>query len=131
MITGMHAVMFSAQADAVRAFFRDVLDLRSVDAGGGWLVFALPPAELGIHPAEQNAGHELYLMCDDIEATAEQLRGKGVQIGPVNDEGFGLMARLRLPDGSDLGLYEPRHASPLQAYAAERAARVAGPSHDA
>ena len=112
MITGVHATVFTRDADAARAFFRDVLGLPSVDAGGGWLIFALPPAELAAHPAEREA-HELYLMCDDITATVEDLRGKGVEfLGDVSDEGFGLMTRLRVPGGGELGLYEPRHASP-------------------
>jgi len=91
-----------------------VLELESVDAGGGWLIFALPPAELAAHPADQAGRHELYLMCDDIEATVAMLEGKGVELArPVSDEGFGLMTAIRLPGGGELGLYEPRHASPL------------------
>jgi hypothetical protein len=84
-----------------------------VDAGGGWLIFALPPAELAAHPAEQGGRHELYLMCDDIVATVEQLKAKEVEIaGPVSDEGFGLVTAIRLPGGGELGLYEPRHPTP-------------------
>jgi catechol 2,3-dioxygenase-like lactoylglutathione lyase family enzyme len=114
MITGVHAILFSRDAEADRAFFRDVLDLPSVDAGGGWLIFALPPAELAAHPTDGQSRHELYLMCDDISATAEELRGKGVEFtGDIIDEGFGLMTALRLPGGSELSLYQPRHASPL------------------
>jgi predicted enzyme related to lactoylglutathione lyase len=114
VITGIHAIVFTEDADAVRAFFADVLELPSVDAGGGWLIFALPPAELAAHPAEGPSRHELYLMCDDINATVEELQRKGVQITrPVSDEGFGLETAVRLPDGSELGLYEPRHPSPL------------------
>jgi len=91
-----------------------VLDLPSVDAGGGWLIFALPPAELAVHPTDADARHELYLMCDDIHATIEQLRGKGVKLSKdVSDEGFGLLTTLTLPGGSELALYEPRHPSPL------------------
>ncbi len=114
MINGVHAIIFSENAEGVRAFFGDVLGLPSVDAGGGWLIFALPPAELAAHPAEGEGRHELYLMCDDIRATTEELRAKGVEITrEISDEGFGLMTALRLPDGSELGLYEPRHPSPL------------------
>jgi catechol 2,3-dioxygenase-like lactoylglutathione lyase family enzyme len=114
MITGVHAIIFSRDAEADRAFFRDVLDLPSVDAGGGWLIFALPPAELAAHPTDEQSRHELYLMCDDISATVEELRGKGVEFrGEISDEGFGLMTALRLPGGSELSLYQPRHASPL------------------
>jgi catechol 2,3-dioxygenase-like lactoylglutathione lyase family enzyme len=114
VITGIHAVIFSRDADGVRAFFRDVLGLSSVDAGGGWLIFALPPAELAAHPADGDGHHELYLMCDDVQATVEELTVKGVEFTqPVGDQGFGLMTALRLPGGGELGLYEPRHPSPL------------------
>lgn len=114
MINGVHAIIFSEDAEGVRAFFGDVLELPSVDAGGGWLIFALPPAELAAHPADGEGRHELYLMCEDIRATIEELRAKGVEITrEISDEGFGLMTALRLPDGSELALYEPRHASPL------------------
>jgi catechol 2,3-dioxygenase-like lactoylglutathione lyase family enzyme len=115
VITGMHAIVFSPDAEKVRAFFADVLDLPSVDAGGGWLIFALPPAELAVHPADGGARHELYLMCDDINATVAELRGKGVEVSSeVSDLGWGLLARIRLPDGSDFPIYQPRHPSPLQ-----------------
>ena len=112
MITGMHAIVSSPEAEKVRAFFADVLGLPSADAGGGWLIFALPPAELAVHPAGQ-ARHELYLMCDDIHATLAELRGKGVEVArDVSDQGWGLLAAIRLPDGSELGIYEPRHPLP-------------------
>ena len=114
MISGVHAIIFSRDAEADRAFFRDVLGLPSVDAGGGWLIFALPPAELAAHPTDGAAHHELYLMCDDVRATAEQLSGKGVEFtSKISDRGFGLITALRLPGGSELALYEPRHPSPL------------------
>jgi predicted enzyme related to lactoylglutathione lyase len=113
VITGMHAIVFSPEAEKVRAFFRDVLALSSVDAGGGWLIFALPPAELAVHPAEGDSRHELYLMCDDIHATLTGLRGKGVEVArDVTDQGWGLVAAIRLPDGSQFPIYEPRHPSP-------------------
>jgi predicted enzyme related to lactoylglutathione lyase len=109
MITGMHAVLFTTDADADRAFFRDVLELRSVDAGGGWLIFALPPAEMAAHPADESGRHELYLMCDDIEATVAELSARGAEIpGPVKDETFGLVTAIRLPGGGELGLYQPK-----------------------
>ena len=115
MINGVHAVVFSREADKVRAFFADVLGLAAVDAGGGWLIFALPPAELAVHPADGDGQHELYLMCDDIHATLAELRGKGVEVArDVSDQRWGLMAAIRLPDGSEFGIYEPRHPSPLQ-----------------
>jgi catechol 2,3-dioxygenase-like lactoylglutathione lyase family enzyme len=115
MITGFHAILFGPDAEATRAFFRDVLDLPHVDAGGGWLIFALPPAELAAHPAEAGeTRHELYLMCDDVHATMAELEAKGVEFArPVRDDGFGLTTALRVPGGGELGLYEPRHASPL------------------
>jgi predicted enzyme related to lactoylglutathione lyase len=114
VITGVHAIVFTKDPQAVRAFFRDVLALPSVDAGGGWPIFALPPAELAAHPTDDEGHHELYLMCDDIEATVKELQGKGADFTTgIADVGWGLMTRLRLPDGSELPLYEPRHPSPL------------------
>lgn len=115
MITGMHAIVFSSQAEKVRSFFADVLGFPSVDAGAGWLIFALPPAELAVHPADGQSRHELYLMCDDIHATLAELRGKGVEVaGDVSDQGWGLLAAVRLPDGSQFPIYQPRHPSPPQ-----------------
>jgi predicted enzyme related to lactoylglutathione lyase len=114
VITGVHAIVFTEDADGTRSFFRDVLGLPHFDAGGGWLIFALPPAELAAHPTEGPSRHELYLMCDDVEKTVEELRRRGVDIvRPISDEGFGLETALRMPDGGELGLYEPRHPSPL------------------
>jgi catechol 2,3-dioxygenase-like lactoylglutathione lyase family enzyme len=110
MITGVHSTLFTSDADGLRAFFSEVLGFSSVDAGDGWLIFALPPAELGVHPSDEGGRHELYLMCDDVEATVEELTSKGVEFTrPVRDEGFGLMTSFRLPGGGELGLYEPRH----------------------
>ena len=114
MINGVHAIIFTSDAEADRAFIRDVLGFDSVDAGGGWLIFALPPAELAAHPGDGEAHHELYLMCDDVRATVEELREKGVEFTTeISQEGFGLMTALRLPSGGELALYEPRHPSPL------------------
>jgi predicted enzyme related to lactoylglutathione lyase len=116
MITGVHAIVFGADAEAARAFFADVLGWPSADAGDGWLIFALPPAELAVHPADESGRHELYLMCDDITATRQQLESRGVEFTePVADQGWGLLTRLRIPGGGEIGLYEPRHASPLAA----------------
>ena len=113
MISGVHAIVFTRDAEADRAFFRDVLELPAVDAGGGWLIFALPPAELAAHPTEGEPRHELYLMCDDIEETTAKLRDAGVEMTrEISDEGFGLVTALRLPGGSELALYEPRHPKP-------------------
>jgi len=115
VITGVHAVVFSQEAEKVRAFFRDVLRLSSVDAGAGWLIFAMPPAELAVHPADESGHHELYLMCDNIDATLAELKGKGVEVAAdVSDQGWGLLAAIRLPDGGELAIYEPRHPSPLR-----------------
>ena len=114
MITGIHAIVFSPAAEKVRAFFADVLGLSSVDVGGGWLIFALPPAELAVHPADGDGRHELYLMCDDIHATLAELQDKGVEVARgVTDQGWGLLAAIRLPDGEEFPLYQPRHPSPL------------------
>ena len=114
MINGAHAIVYSSDPDADRAFFRDTLGYPSADAGGGWLIFALPPAELAVHPAERGGSHELYLMCDDIDATVSELKGKGVEFArAVSDERFGRLTAIKLPGGAELGLYEPRHASPL------------------
>jgi catechol 2,3-dioxygenase-like lactoylglutathione lyase family enzyme len=116
VITGAHAIVFSEDAEAARAFFGDVLRMPAVDAGGGWLIFALPPAELACHPTapEDGGRHELYLMCDDIEATVADLEAKGVEfVAPISDEGFGRMTRMRVPGAGDLGLYQPTHPSPL------------------
>jgi catechol 2,3-dioxygenase-like lactoylglutathione lyase family enzyme len=109
MITGAHVIVYSRDADADRAFFCDVLEYPHVDAGGGWLIFKLPPGEVAVHPAEGGPSHELYLMCDDVNATVEQLAAKGVSCGPVSDQGWGLLTSIRLPGGGELGLYEPRH----------------------
>jgi catechol 2,3-dioxygenase-like lactoylglutathione lyase family enzyme len=114
VITGVHALIFAEDADSSRAFFRDVLGFRWVDAGKGWLIFALPPAELAAHPADDSDRHELYLLCDDVNATMKELADKDVEFTePITDEGFGLVTRLRVPGGGTLGLYQPKHPSPL------------------
>jgi predicted enzyme related to lactoylglutathione lyase len=114
MIKGVHAVIFTTDAERDRGFFREVLEFPCVDGGGGWLIFALPPAELAAHPAEKGGRHELYLMCDDVHATVAELKSEGVDIArPISDEGFGLVTAIRLPGGGELGLYQPRHPSPL------------------
>lgn len=119
MITGTHATIYSEDAQGLRDFLKDVLGFDSVDSGGGWLIFALPPAELGVHPTEgTGGGTELYLMCDDITATVKELEAKGVEfVRPVEDAGWGLLTAMRLPGGGELGIYEPRHASPEHASA--------------
>lgn len=112
MITGTHAIVYAEDAEAARAFFRDALGLSSVDAGDGWLIFALPPAELGVHPADApgSGQHEMFLLCDDVDATVAELEAKGVELtAPIEDRGFGRVTRLRVPGGGEIGLYQPRH----------------------
>jgi predicted enzyme related to lactoylglutathione lyase len=114
VITGTHAIIYAEDAERARAFFAEVLGYPYVDAHGGWLIFQLPPAELGVHPAAEpgarSGHHELYLMCDDVEATVAELEARGVEItAPVSDEGFGLLTRFRVPGAGEIGLYQPRH----------------------
>ena len=110
MITGAHAIIFTKDADAVRAFLRDVLGLSSVDAGGGWPIFGVLPAELAVHPTDGETHDELYLIADDLYATVAELNDKGVKFTrPIKDAGWGLVTAIELPDGRELMLYEPRH----------------------
>jgi catechol 2,3-dioxygenase-like lactoylglutathione lyase family enzyme len=110
MINGAHVIVYSHDAERDRAFLRDALGFAGVDAGGGWLIFKLPPAEIAVHPTDGETKHEFYLMCDNIEGLLAELTAKGVDVAsPVSDEGWGLLASIRLPSGSDLALYEPRH----------------------
>jgi catechol 2,3-dioxygenase-like lactoylglutathione lyase family enzyme len=109
MITGMHAVIYTRDAEADRAFFRDVLGFSAVDAGDGWLIFAAPPSEIAFHPAEHNGRHEIYLMCDDVGAEIARLGRQGITCSAVSDEGWGLLSTVQLPGGGGLGLYQPRH----------------------
>jgi predicted enzyme related to lactoylglutathione lyase len=114
VITGIHAIVFTEDVAKARAFFADTLRLRSVDAGGGWLIFALPPAELAAHPTDENPHQEFYLMCDDIHATVGELSAAGVEVSEdITEQQWGLTTSLELPGGGRLGLYEPRHPSPL------------------
>jgi hypothetical protein len=112
MISGAHMIVYSTDADADRAFFRDVLRFPAVDAGEGWLIFALPPAEVAVHPAVESDGQELYLMCDDVDTTVRDLKSHNVECADVTDEGWGLLTRISLPSGGKLGLYQPKHAMP-------------------
>ena len=115
IVGGVHTVLFSRKPEEVRAFFRDVLRLPSVDAGDGWLIFAAPPGEIAVHPTEGKASHELYLMCADVAAAVRRLEERGVRIAsPVTDQRWGLLARIELPDGQLLGLYEPRHPTAIR-----------------
>ena len=108
-ISGAHAIIYSVDAEADRAFFRDVLGFPSVDAGQGWLIFALPPAEVAFHPAAENGKHEIYLMCDDVVATIQTLERQKVKCDPVADLGWGLLTHVSLPGGGKLGVYQPKH----------------------
>ena len=113
MITGVHGIVFSEDAAATREFFGDTLGLPSVDAGDGWLIFALPPAELAAHPTDERVHHELYLMCDDVHATVEGLKQKGVEFTRgIAEERWGLTTAFKLPGGGEMALYEPRHPRP-------------------
>jgi catechol 2,3-dioxygenase-like lactoylglutathione lyase family enzyme len=121
MISSSHAIIYAEDAEKARAFFRDVLEFPFVDAHDGWLIFKLPPAELGIHPAgavgdpasgAPSGHHELYFMCDNVEETVADLTAKGVEFtSPVENQGFGLLTRLRVPGAGEIGLYQPRHAT--------------------
>ncbi len=114
MISGAHVIVYSKDAEADRAFFRDVLGFNFVDAGHGWLIFALPPAEAAFHPSgEEGSVHELYFMCDDLSAEMASLASKGVQCSAVQEERWGAITRMRLPGGGDIGLYQPRHPTAL------------------
>jgi len=123
MIGGMHTILYSKNAEAVRGFFKNVLQFPSVDAGHGWLIFAAPPAEIAVHPTEDRSSAELYLMCDDLESTVESLKSRGVEFpAPVTEQRWGLLTHLKLPDGELLGLYEPRHPLSIQMKALHSAA---------
>jgi catechol 2,3-dioxygenase-like lactoylglutathione lyase family enzyme len=112
MFSGAHMVIYSADAEADRKFFRDVLGFANVDAGGGWLIFALPPGEAAFHPGDNPDVQELYLICEDVAATRADLQTAGVTCDPVRDEGWGLLSGFRLPGGGRIGFYQPRHARP-------------------
>jgi hypothetical protein len=112
MITGGHVIIYSTKPDADRAFLRDVLKLTSVDVGGGWLIFGLPPSEVAVHPSKKNNVQEFYLMCDDVEAFVVAMKKYKIACGPVRNQGWGLVTELTLPGGGKLGVYQPRHARP-------------------
>jgi len=115
IVGGVHTILYSRKPEEVRAFFRDVLGLASVDAGDGWLIFAAPPGEIAVHPTDGAARHELYLMCSDVTAAVRRLEERGARMaGPITDQRWGMLARVRLPDGKLLGLYEPRHPTAVR-----------------
>jgi hypothetical protein len=113
MILGAHAIIYSRDSGADRAFLRDVLGFPSVDAGHGWLIFALPPAEVAVHPAENDNRHELYLMCDDLKTEIAALASKGVKCSEVHEARWGSITKIRLPGGGEVGLYQPKHPTAL------------------
>jgi catechol 2,3-dioxygenase-like lactoylglutathione lyase family enzyme len=112
MINGAHSIIYSKDADADRAFLRDVLGMPFVDVHGGWLIFGLPPAEVAVHPGEKNDVHEFYLMCDDIEDFVATMKKHNVPTGEVQNQGWGMLTQITLPGGGKLGVYQPRHARP-------------------
>ena len=112
MLIGAHSIIYSTSPDADRAFLRDVLTLPNVDVGGGWLIFGLPPAEVAVHPSNQNGVHEFYLMCDDVEALVAEMKNRSIDCGPLQDQGWGVITHVTLPGGGKLGIYQPRHARP-------------------
>lgn len=112
MLTGAHSIIYSSNAEADKAFLRDVLKLTSVDVGRGWLIFGLPPAEIAVHPSDKNDVHEFYLMCDDVDAFVAEMGRKNVPCEAINNQGWGLLTRITLPGGGKLGVYQPRHPRP-------------------
>jgi hypothetical protein len=113
MIHGAHVIVYSKDADADRAFFCDVLRYPFADAGHGWLIFALPPAEVAVHPGDEGGRHELYFMCDDVHAFVAEMTAKGIACSAVHEERWGSITEVTLPGGGRLGVYQPKHASPL------------------
>jgi len=113
MISGAHVIVYSKDPQADRRFLRDVLKLASVDAGDGWLIFALPPAEVAFHPSEENNVHELYFMCDDLKRTMGTLEKKKVKCGPVSEQRWGHLTEITLPGGGRIGLYQPKHKTAI------------------
>lgn len=113
MISGAHVIVYTKDADADRALFRDILGFDSVDAGHGWLIFALPPAEAAFHPSDKNGPHELYFLCEDLKSEMAALANKGVTCSVVHEERWGSITRIRLPSGGEIGLYQPKHPTAL------------------
>ena len=125
MIIGAHSILYSKDAEADRAFLRDVLGFPNVDVGGGWLIFGLPPAEVAVHPSRKNDVHEFYLMCDDVKAFRAQMKKRGVSCGPAQSMGWGVLTQVTLPGGGKLGVYEPRHARPKPMRGKAKSAKAA------
>jgi catechol 2,3-dioxygenase-like lactoylglutathione lyase family enzyme len=114
VIFGAHVIVFTTDADADRAFFRDVLEMASVDSGGGWLIFEMPPSELAFHPTDERPTNEIYLLCDDLAAEMSRLESKGVVFSAVEEERWGMVTRFSLPGGTTIGLYQPKHPMALK-----------------
>jgi hypothetical protein len=132
MIIGAHSIIYSRNPDADRALLRDVFQLPNVDVGGGWLIFGLPPAEIAVHPSEENDRHELYLMCEDIEAFAAAMREQQIACSSVTNEGWGMLTHIQLPGGGKLGVYQPRHPRPkAMAARATKSAKAKSPKRTA
>ena len=123
MLSGAHVILSSTNPEADRSFLQDVLGLSGVDAGQGWLIFGLPPAEVAVHPAETNDEHELYLMCDDVAAFVSAMARRGVACPAGQDRGWGVVTSVPLPGGGRLGVYEPRHPRPAPMAARRTASR--------
>lgn len=119
MIIGAHSIIYSKDAEADRAFLRDVLKLPNVDVGGGWLIFGLPPAEVAVHPAKKNGAHEFWLMCEDVKAFVAAMKKHKIVCEKVADHGYGLVTQITLPGGGKLGVYQARHARPKPMKAAK------------
>ncbi len=112
MLTGGHVVIYSTDAEADRAFFRDVLEMPNVDVGGGWLIFGLPPSEVAFHPGEKNGTHEFYFMTADLDAFIAKMKAKSVEVGEIESPPWGTLTHITLPGGGKLGVYQPRHGRP-------------------
>ncbi len=121
MITGAHVTIYSKDADADRAFFRKIVGLPHVDAGGGWLIFALPPTEVALHPSDENDLHHLYLICDDVKAVMNSLKAKNITCAPLQQANWGAVTSITLPGGGKVGLYQPKHKRPV--YKAQKKAK--------
>lgn len=120
MISGVHTIIYSSNPEADRVFLRDVIKLTHVDVGDGWLIFGLPASEIAVHPAQENNLHELYFMCDDINAFISAMEAQKINCTEVSDQGWGLLTQLTLPGGGKLGVYQPRHARPKAMKAAQK-----------
>jgi hypothetical protein len=125
MIIGAHSIIYSKDPDADRAFLRDVLKFPSVDVGGGWLIFGLPPAEVAVHPSDENDVHEFYLMCDNVDAFIAEMKKHNIKCGDVHNQGWGILTQVMLPSGGKLGVYQPRHARPKMMSVAKPKKRAA------